>query len=109
MRDIIEINKGLIPYSFEILLGGEMFEIGVNYNNTAELFTLSLKKDGEVICAGEPVIYGQKLWQSVYQPNMYPSVDIVPLDESGNVNAVTYDNLNETVFLTIDDGGGENE
>lgn len=109
MRNRIEINKSLIPYTFEILLGGELFEIGVDYNNTAELFTLSLSKDGEVVCAGEPVIHGQKLWASVYQPEKYPAVDIVPLDESGNTDKVTFDNLNETVFLTIDDGGDENE
>ncbi|MEI3018747.1 hypothetical protein [Ruminococcus sp.] len=35
-----------------------------------------------------------------------PPVDLVPLDESGGETAVTWDNLGETVFLTLDDEGG---
>ena len=46
-KDRIEINKNLIPYSFDITLGGEIFEIGVNYNEFADMFTLSLTKDRE--------------------------------------------------------------
>lgn len=104
MKDRIEINKKLIPYTFDILLGGEMFNIRADYNSVADLFTLDLYKDGELICAGEPIIYGLPLWRNVYVSGKYPCVDIVPLDESGNMNAVTFDNLNETVFLTVDNG-----
>ena len=38
----------------------------------------------------------------VFVNGKYPAVDIVPYDESGENNAVTFDNLNETVFLCID-------
>ena len=101
MRDRIEINKELIPYTFDILLGGEMFNIRVDYNSYADMFTLTIYKDGELICAGEPVIYGVPLWGDVYEAGKYPAVDIIPLDESGEANAVTWDNFNETVFLVI--------
>ena len=107
-RDIIEINKDLIPYEFDIVLADETFKIGINFNETAELFTADLSKldeesgEYEEVCKGEPIVYGKKLWEDVYITDKYPAVDIVPLDESGENNAVTFDNLNETVFLCID-------
>lgn len=97
----IPINKELIPYTFEIALGNEIFEIGVNYNNHADLFTLALYKDGKEICAGEPIIYGQPLWKDVYRAQKHPAFMIVPYDESGQTEKVTYDNLGTTVFLHI--------
>lgn len=107
-RDIIEINKELVPYEFDIVLADETFKIGVNFNETAELFTLDLSKldeesgEYEVICKGEPIIYGKPLFSDVFINGKYPAIDIVPFDESGENNAVTFDNLNETVFLCID-------
>lgn len=109
MRDRIEINKDLIPYKFDILLGGEMFAIRVNYNKYLDMFTLDLYKNKELICAGEPIIYGKPLWEDVYIAGKYPIVTIVPIDESGETTAVTYDNLGRTVFLTIDNQGDANE
>ena len=109
-RDIIEIDTSSIPYDFEIVLADETFKIGVNYNETADLFTLSLAKldedTGEFteVCAGEPIIYGKPLWNDVFISGKYPALVIVPYDESGENNAVTFDNLNSTVFLTIDNG-----
>ena len=106
-NDVIEISKDDIPYEFEIELADETFKIGVDYNETAEMFTVSLHKlneDGEFeeVCAGEPLIYGVPLWNDVYKQGKFPAVVIIPYDESGESNLVTYDNLNETVFLTID-------
>ena len=112
MRDRITINKALIPYQFDILLGGELFTIGVNYNNTANLVTLALYKNNELVCAGEPLIYGMPLWGDFFQSGNYPALTIIPMDESGEHNAITYDNLNKTVFLTIDnlpEGGDDHE
>ena len=107
-RDIIEIDKSVIPYEFNIVLADETFLIGVNYNETAQLFTLDLSKLDEetgkfvTLCKGEPIIYGKPLWEDVFINEKYPAVVIVPYDESGENNAVTFDNLNETVFLVID-------
>lgn len=107
MLDRIEITKSMIPYTFEISLADEIFEITVNYNYSANMFTLSLAKDGEIICAGEPIVYGVPLWKDVFICGKYPEVDIVPLDESGNRSSVTFEGLNETVFLTIDNAGDD--
>lgn len=101
-RDYIAINKEQIPYSFEILLGAELFTLTVDYNKKYDLFTIGLERDGEVLCAAEPVVYGVPLWQDVQQVNKYPALRIIPLDESGQENTVTWNNLNKTVFLIID-------
>lgn len=103
MRNYIEIDKELIPYNFDIVLAGEEFNIGVMYNKTADLFTLTLSKNKEVLVHNEPVIYGVELFADVYKSGVYPMLSIVPLDEAGIENKVTYDNLGKTVFLTIDD------
>lgn len=104
MKDRIEINKDLIPYTFDILLSDEVFTIRVDYNRAADLITLRLEKDGEIICAGEPIIYGVPLWKDVFIANKYPALIVIPKDEAGEMSAVTYDNLNDTVFLLVDNG-----
>ena len=103
--DVLEIKKDLLPYRCNILLAGELFELLFRYNSTARLFTVDLYKDGELICAGEPIVYGLPLWRDVYKAETFPAVDIIPLDPSGESNAVTYDNLSETVLLVVDNGG----
>lgn len=109
MRDIIEIKKELIPYQFNILLADEWFELYVNYNKTADLFTISLYKDDELIST-EPLVLGVPLFKEVYQPTRYPAIELVPYDHSGTARRVTWDNLGESVFLTVDneEGGEEN-
>lgn len=108
-RDRILITKELIPYEFNILLAEELFTIEVSYNEKHDFFTVRLSKDGEVICEGEPIVYGMPLFKDMYIAGKYPAIDIVPLDESGNQNTVTFENLGETVFLTIDNAGDEED
>lgn len=104
MRDHIEIKKELLPYQFNILLAGQWFELYVSYNKSAEMFTVGLYKDG-VLIATEPLVLGMPLFRDVYQPKRFPAVEMVPYDSSGLAEKVTYDNLGESVFLTIDDEG----
>ena len=105
MRDCIEINKDLVPYQFNILLADEWFELYVDYNATADLFTVTIYKDDEMVCT-EPLILGVPLFNDVYQPERFPSVTLVPYGEGEN--AITFENLGETVFLTVDDEGDGN-
>ena len=107
MRDRIPIELDLIPYSFEILLGDELFTLDINYNETADMFTAALYKEGALVCAGEPFVYGVPLFQDVYMARKYPAITIVPLAESGEENRVTKDNFGRTVFLCIEDEGDE--
>lgn len=99
--DTITINKSLMPYSFQILLGGELFEFTVLYNETYGYFTAELRKNGMLVCAGEKIVYGKKLFEEIYVAGKFPAVDIIPLDLSGEHDAVTFDNLSETVHLII--------
>lgn len=103
MRDIIEVEKELLPYAFSIVLAGEEFTMAMDYNKTAELFTCTLSKNGEVVVYNEPLIYGRELFADVYRADYFPAISIVPLDEAGNETAITYANFGKTVFLTIDD------
>lgn len=103
MRDIIEIEKELLPYSFDIALAGEEYNMEIMYNKAAGLFTVTLRKDDEVLVYNEPIVYGVELFKDVYKSDLFPMLSIVPLDEAGIENTVTYENFGKTVFLTIDD------
>ena len=109
-RDRIEINKSLIPYTFDIVLGSEEFNFRIDYNNSGGFFTVELSKNGETLCSGEPIVYGRRLFNDVWTPK-FPAVDIIPIDPSKEYNVVTYDNLCNGVLLAIDNeeeplGGG---
>lgn len=103
--EVIEINKDIIPYIFQISLADELFEFRIDYNNTANLFTVSLSKDGVELCTGEPIIYGIPLFNDISTRGDFPKVIITPIDESGETDAVTYDNLSNTVLLSVTVGG----
>lgn len=102
--EIIEINKSLIPYDFNIALDGELFNFRVDYNNTGGFFTIELTKDGETLCAGEPIIYGRTLFADV-RNSKFPNVNIKAYDPSGTYNAVTRENLCENVLLVVEARG----
>lgn len=106
-KDRIQIKKSLIPYTFYILLADELFQMTVNHNEKHDIFTITLQKDGTTICEAEPIIYGVPLFYDIYASGKHPALTIIPFDESGQEQSVTYDNLNETVFLTVDNAGGD--
>lgn len=101
MKDRIEIRKSLIPYSFDIALSDELYSVEVNYNENADFFVVSLSKDGETLCSGEPLVYGMPLFADISTSD-FPKLVITPLDESDNYNRVTFSNFNETVFLVME-------
>lgn len=107
MRDYIEIKKSLVPYSFNILLADEWFELEVNYNETADLFTVTFRKNDEIV-GTEPLVLGVPLFKDTYQPG-FPSVTLIPYDPNDVERSVTDENLNNRVFLSIDDEGDEDE
>lgn len=104
MKDYIEIKKELVPYRFNMLFGDEPYEVEASYNTAADMFVLALYKDGEMICAGEPVIYGVQLFKDVYMPD-FPKINIIPYDEPKEADRASYESLNDSVFLFIDDEG----
>jgi len=102
----IQINKDLIPYYFDILLNQELFRMEIKYNKSADLFTVGLSKNGTLLCEGEPMIYGIPLFGSIKNEH-FPSVTITPIDHSGIVDAVTFDNLGRTVFLMVEESAAD--
>lgn len=106
MRDRINVKKELIPYGFHIALGKEKFNLRFDYNRALDLFTVSLYRDGTALCLNEPLIYGVPLFADIYRSGAFPMVSIVPIDESGNEETVTWENFGKTVFLTLENGRG---
>lgn len=107
-QEYIEIEKELIPYQFEIELEEEIFTFDIRYNETYDFFTIDLYKDEELLCAGEKLVYGVPLWQDI-TTNDFPGPTIIPLDPSGKETRITWDNLNKTVFLILDNQGDADE
>ena len=102
--DVLHVQKDLLPYKCNIVLGSELFGLQFNYNATADLLTVDLYKDGELICAGEPIVYGVPLWQDVYKAETFPALTIIPTDPSGAYNVVTLENLENNVLLIVENG-----
>lgn len=100
MNEYIEIDKNEIPYAFEVELAGEIFEIEVNYNETFDFFTIDLFKEGDPLVTGEKLILNRTLFRNRVHIDL-PKVPIIPMDRSQQETRITYDNLNETVFLFI--------
>ena len=73
-KDRIIITKDLIPYTFNILLADELFNLTVQYNETHDIFTIKLEKEGETLCEGEPIIYGFPLFGDLYQAGKFPAL-----------------------------------
>lgn len=107
--ECIEIEKELIPYDFEVELEDQLFKLDIRYNETYDFFTVDLYKDDELIVAGEKLVYNVPLFESTYDPKTHPANTIIPLDPSGIESRVSWDNLNETVFLCIENGGDDDE
>lgn len=101
--EYIEIDRDMIPYKFDITLQNETYTFQVNYNTLKDFFTIDLYKNNEVIVLGEKLVYGKPLFISSRYKDI-PKVNIVPLDLTGRVERITFENLNEEVFLFLIDG-----
>lgn len=96
----IAIEKELIPYAFEIVLGEETFRFEINYNLDFDFFTLNLYKDDETLVLGEKIVYNSTLFEAV-RNDKFPKVKILPTDLADQDERVTWENFNETVFLYV--------
>lgn len=99
-KEYIDIEKALIPYSFECELGAELFTMQINYNALGDYFTIDLSKDDDVLVLGEKIVYGTPLFSEIYD-DRFPAPTIIPLDPANKESRVGWDNLNETVFLVV--------
>ena len=103
MRDYVNVEKSLIPYGFDIFFLNDRYRMEFNYNKTEDLITVTLSKDGEILVYNEPLIYGSPLFEDIYKTELFPMLNLVPIDESGVSRDLTYENFGKTVFLTVED------
>jgi hypothetical protein len=96
----LNINKAAIPYVFEVTIANTRYKFTVRYSDQYDFFTLDLTRDGGVLVTGEPLIYGSPLFQSM-EDSQFPRFSITPTDPSGITDRVTWETLQETVFLAV--------
>lgn len=103
MRDRLEVKKEQLPYRANVPLGAEVFGLEFHYNAAEDCFTVHLYKGEELLCAGEPLVYGRPLFANCQEVERFPVVRLVPWDESGEGHEVGYEALGASVFLTVED------
>lgn len=96
----IDIEKENIPYEFDTTIGGKAYTFHINYNAEYDYFTIDLYRNGELIVDGEKIVYGRPLFFSCTHLDV-PAEPILPYDMAGIETQVTWDNLNNTVFLWL--------
>jgi hypothetical protein len=103
MRDYIPIDKDNLPEIFEIDLANETFVLGINYNQSYDFFTVDLYDTNmNPIVLGEKMIINVPLWSDLTDSRL-PAPTLIPMDESGKADRITFENFMETTFLFIDD------
>ncbi|MHA6481057.1 phage baseplate plug family protein [Paenibacillus sp. strain BS8-2] len=98
--EYIVIEKPLVPYRFDMAIGGETFTFEVQYNAEYDFFTVALEREGEVLALGEKIVYGQQIFGDILD-GRFPKRAIIPFDESGKEQAATWNTLNESVYLFL--------
>ncbi|MCM3143036.1 hypothetical protein [Brevibacillus sp. MER 51] len=104
--EYIEIEKGLIPYRFEISLSDAVFTFEIHYNSEFDFFTADLERDGELLATGVKLVYGVPLFTDS-KDHRFPQEEIIPFDLSGTTQEVTWSTLEETVFLYVLEGDSD--
>lgn len=108
-RDYIDLDADEIPVQFEVDIEQDIFIMGINYNETYDFYTMDLYDAEEnVIVLGEKLMLNRPLFESLIDERL-PAPLIVPYDESGEASRISKDNFYKTVFLTIDDGGDDDD
>ena len=97
---IIEIEKDLIPFRFDMELANELFTFEVHYNARFDFFTIDVEKDGKPLILGDKLMLNKPLF-STFTDERLPKVYIIPMDEAGEVDRITYDNFGKRVFLYV--------
>jgi hypothetical protein len=103
-HDYIDIDKTQLPFRFEWDSGDDSFFIDIEYNETYDFFTATLYDAlGNVLVSGEKLVLNMPLFNEINDIANMPAEDLIPLDESGQAQRITWENFGVTVFLCIDD------
>ncbi len=108
---VISIRKDLIPYSFLLDVAGVTFKIVIRAERLVEdLIRVDLyNESGEIVEEGTRAIFGVPLWLNLmfdknknHNPD-YPRASLKFLSVDGQEYPVNYDNLEDKVFLTLEE------
>lgn len=104
----IDIDKSKIPYEQEVVINGETFGFEIYYNKSGDYFTCNLRKNNVLVVGGEKLVYGQILFENLAYREIPRSV-IIPYDITRpykkHADRITWENLNEDVFLYVIEAG----
>lgn len=98
--DTLNVKKNLVPYKFKIPFTERTYEMEVRYNLEHDYFTVDLLWQGKPIVLGEKVVYGSQMFGD-FQYLPIPRVSMIPVDPSGQLNRITFQNLGEETFIFI--------
>ena len=97
-----DIDLTNIPQVFSTTFGNLTVSLGINYNALGDFYTVDLyDNQGNQVIMGEKLVYGKRLWSNYVDPRI-PSIDLIPLDESGVSKICSKETFGKTVFLYID-------
>lgn len=101
-RSKFDIDLTNIPQVFSTSFGNLTVSLGINYNALGDFYTVDLyDNQGNQVIMGEKLVYGKRLWSNYVDPRI-PSIDLIPLDESGVSKICSKETFGKTVFLYID-------
>lgn len=104
-HDYISIDTNTLvkdgEYSQDIQLANGTYTFTFKWNPMFRQFTVDISDDDGLIYAGEPLTLYVPLWRNISDPRL-PDETLVPMTND-NDKWITPNNLNNTVFLCIDD------
>ncbi len=95
---VIPIAKRSLPYSMDIRLGANTYRWLWQYISWGDYFTVDLALNGNIVCRGEKLVYGNMLWRYLERDTL-PGVPLVPLDLSGQETRAGWEQMGDTVHL----------
>lgn len=102
---VIEIDKTLVPYSFNVELSGFVYTFTINYNFLFDYFTVDLKLGDTVLVAGEKLVLNEILFRDLAEDkdgnlnNNFPREILFPAASDNSIERITYDNFGSEVQL----------
>lgn len=102
--EIIEIDKNMIPYNFEIELSNRIYSFEIDYNFMFDFITVTLKLNNKIL-AKEKAVLDEILFKEFYIDKEHNYNEDFPKEilyfgsNDENITRITFENLNESVQL----------
>lgn len=102
---IIEIDKALVPYTFNLELSGLIYTFTINYNFLFDYFTVDLALGDTDLVVGEKLVLNEILFRDLSEDkdgnlnNSFPSEILFPSASDDSITRITYDNFGSEVQL----------